>query len=96
MPKLLTIVIAWVVDDVEVVRPRRTDLGERPVTRDIRVAKTAVWLNEGKASDIKKARVYAAANGHYVFTFPTDTSDAREQAARRALNKDRKASTTTK
>ncbi len=45
------IIIAWTDSDIEFVRERRTDLGERPVMRDVIVAKACVWLHNGTADD---------------------------------------------
>jgi hypothetical protein len=69
------IVIAWTDSDSEFVRERRTDLGERPVIREVTVVKTLVWLNEGTAADVVKAHAYADPRGYKVFTYPLDTAD---------------------
>jgi len=69
------IVIAWTDSDAEFVYARRSDLGERPVFRDVTVVKAVVWLNEGTAADVAKAHAYADPRGYKVFTYPLDTAD---------------------
>jgi hypothetical protein len=83
--EMLQIVIAWVVEDIEIVRVRRTDLGEPPVTRQIKVAKTTMWLNEGTAEDVKKAEAYAHPEGYCVYVFAPSVKDARAEAAKLVL-----------
>jgi hypothetical protein len=68
--------IAWTDNDSEFVRERRTDLGERPVIRDVTIVKACVWLNEGTTADVEKARAYADPRGYKVFTYPLDVADA--------------------
>lgn len=70
------IIIAWTDSDSEFVRERRTDLGERPVIRDVTIVKACVWLNEGTAADVEKAHAYADPRGYEVFTYPLDVADA--------------------
>lgn len=70
------IIIAWTDTDVEFVRERRTDMGERPVMRDVTVVKALVWLNEGTAADVLKAHAYADPRGYTVFTYPLNVADA--------------------
>jgi hypothetical protein len=69
------IVIAWTTEEVEFVRARRTDLGERPETRMVKVAHAAMWLNSGTEDDLRKAREYASANGYRAFSYVTDERD---------------------
>ena len=69
------IVLAWLRPDVEVVRARRTDLGERPFTREVMRPEALVWLRHGTEADIPKARGYAATQGYTVFTFPPSEKD---------------------
>lgn len=70
------IIIAWTDSDSEFVHERRTDLGERPVIRDVTIVKACVWLNEGTAADVEKAHAYADPRGYKVFTYPFDVADA--------------------
>lgn len=76
------IVIAWVIDDIEVVRQRRSDLGEKPITRPIKVAKSVTWCIEGLIEELIKAQEFAKMNGYTVYTFPqfTDIDKAHESA----------------
>jgi len=85
-PDPCQIIIAWTDSDAEFVRERRTDLGERPVFRDVTVVKAVVWLNEGTATDVVKAHAYADPRGYKVFTYPLDTADPLG-AARKAMLK---------
>ena len=78
-------VIAWTEEDSVVVKERRSDLGERPLMRSVKVARTALWLNRATPKDVEKARVYAAAEGYHVFTFPPSERDPRGAAARAVL-----------
>jgi hypothetical protein len=70
-----TIVLARLVDDVEVVRQRRTDLGERPVTRAVKRAEALVWLLRGNPDDAEKARAFADREGWRVILYPTSEHD---------------------
>lgn len=84
-----TIVIAWVEDDVRIVRERRADLGERPVTKKVKVAKTCIWLLDGTPDDEAKAQAYAAGESDKairVFTFATTHKDPRGAAAKAAMS----------
>ena len=65
----MQIVIGWTETGIEVVRSRRTDLGERPVTREVTIPKSCMWLNDGTTDDLAKARAYAASEGKRVFTY---------------------------
>jgi len=73
---LATIVVARLVDDVEVIGVARIDLGERHKTRAIKRAEACCWLNEGGPEDVKKARSWAESNGYTVFTFPANEPEA--------------------
>jgi len=81
-----TIVVAWLVDDVEVdvkaTQLRRLDLGERPVLRQVKMAKAAMWRNKGDDADLKKAHEYAAGEGYRVFVYPTTERDPLGRARR--------------
>ncbi len=85
----LKIVIAWLVDEVEVVSSGRRDIGERPTFRDVKVPRAAMWTNKGTEQDVEKARVYAAKEGYQVFVYPTSERDplgrARREIAGRAM-----------
>jgi hypothetical protein len=77
-PKKLTIVIAWVMVEFEVVKARRTDLGEAPVLKQVLVSKAVMWLNRGTEKDLEKAKVYARSQKDQriaVFTYPTTERD---------------------
>lgn len=80
------IILAWTEEHHEVVEARRTDLGEAPRTRPVRVAKTVTWCLSGTEADLTKARQHAAKEGLTVHTFTAATLDeAHDEAARRAL-----------
>jgi hypothetical protein len=84
----VTIVLAWVVPDFEVVRERRRDLGERPEMKEIKVPKAVVWLKSGDDADIEKAKAYASKETEYeiaVFTYPTSEKDPLGKAKREVL-----------
>jgi hypothetical protein len=76
------IVLARLVDDTELVRERRTDLGERPVMRDIKTAQALMWLNRGTAEDIEKAKRYAPTEGYTVLVYETTERDPLGRAKR--------------
>lgn len=66
----MQIVIAWVEETVEWTgEPFRVDIGERPPMRPARLAKAAMWVNDGNAADLAKAERYAAREGYRVLTF---------------------------
>lgn len=74
----MEIVLAWVVEDFEVVRERRRDLGERPELKTIYVPRTVMWLNSGTEADVKKATDYATKEKDHkvlVFTYPKSERD---------------------
>lgn len=82
---LSTIVLAWIVDDVEIVRARRADLGERPITRVVRRPVACVWLRAGGPADVARARTYAATRGEEpttVYVYPLDEEDPIGRAKR--------------
>jgi hypothetical protein len=79
-------VVAWRTTEVEVVRARRTDLGERPITRAVEVGHAAVWLNRATPADVEKARVFAAQEeGRRVFCYPTSERDPLGRARKEVL-----------
>lgn len=65
----MQIVLARVDEDWRVVRARRTDLGERPVMEQVDKPVTIMWLNDGDAADVEKAKAYAETEGYTVFTY---------------------------
>jgi hypothetical protein len=77
---MIQIVIAWTEEEVQIVRSRRTDLGERPVTRSIQSPRACMWLASGTDEDLAKARAWAAREGKIVFTFPATEEDPLGQA----------------
>ena len=78
------IIIAWIEDGAEVIPDpdRRTDLGEAPRLRPVRVAKAARWLNEGLAVDVEAAERYAAREGRMVLCYGMGEEDAMGAARR--------------
>ena len=81
-----TVVIVWTETESEPYGPMaRVDLGERRPTRDITVARAALWAAEGDAESIAKAKTYAGRNGYRVFVCGTDVSDWKEAAKAWAL-----------
>lgn len=71
----LTIVLARVETETEVVRERRTDLGEAPIMREVPRPVACVWLRSGTAADVEKASTFAATEGYIVYTYPTTERD---------------------
>ena len=63
------IVIAWTEEEQEIVRVRRTDLGEAPILRTVLSPRAAMWANKGDRLDLEKAHVYASTNGYRVFVY---------------------------
>lgn len=55
------IVVAWTTTEIEVVQARRADLGEKPITREVKVGRACMWVREGAQADLEKARAWAAA-----------------------------------
>lgn len=79
------VVVAWTTDEVEVAQQRRTDLGERPILRDVKVPHAVMWLRRGGPTDIEKAETYARQEGYRVFTYPTSERDPLGRAKRDVL-----------
>ena len=48
--------IAWTEDEVQIIKARRTDLGERPVTRTVQSPRAGMWLAQATDEDLAKAR----------------------------------------
>ena len=84
----MQIVIAWTEESVEILPGARVDLGERPKTRPVRIAKAAMWVNDGDAEELAKARRYAASQGYDVVTFEgeADPLGAAKAAVLRGAN----------
>ena len=79
------IVLAWIVEDFEVVSERRTDLGERPRLKTVFVPKTVMWLNYGTPQDLEKAVGYAKTQTDHkilVFDYPDSEKDHSERPRR--------------
>lgn len=88
MPRM-TIVLAWLDDDVAIVRQRRADLGERPETRPVKIAKACIWILDGTQDDVAAALAYA---DRYkmdpttrVYTMPVTTVDPQAEGRRLRL-----------
>ncbi len=77
---MIQIVIAWTEEEVQIVRSRRTDLGERPVTRSVQSPRACMWLISGADEDLTRARAWAARENKTVFTFPVSEPDPLGQA----------------
>lgn len=65
----------------------RHDLGERPKMEEVPDPKSLIWLNEGTATDLKKAKAYARQEGYSVFTYPTTERDPLGRAKKDVLVK---------
>jgi hypothetical protein len=82
-PEKFKIVLGWVTTELEVVRARRTDLGELPDLKQVLVPKAVVWVNKGSEKDLEKAHSYAKAQKDrtvLVFTYPKTEKDPLERA----------------
>ena len=82
----MQIVIAWTEDEIQIVSARRTDLGERPVTRTVQSPRACMWVASGTDEDLTKARAWAAREGKTVFTFPATEQDPLGQARIKILS----------
>jgi hypothetical protein len=71
------IIVAKTETQVEVVRQRRIDLGEKPITREVTVGKAAVWKADGTKAEVAKAKLWASkeGDGWMVFTYPITNDD---------------------
>lgn len=79
----LAIMIAWIEEGVEIVRERRRDLGEMPITRPIKIARCAAWLYDGDRADLAKAIAYAKTEpGHVVYSYPATVDNPKKMAMR--------------
>jgi hypothetical protein len=99
--KKVTVVVAWISDDVEVADPQltRIDLGERHKLRDVQVGKAVMWSRAGKEVDVEKAQQwarkeredaahdprYATGHSHRVFVYPSTEKDPLGRARREVL-----------
>jgi hypothetical protein len=82
-----TITITWVESVFEPIPGNyRTDLGERPVMREVKTARSCVWVLEGDLSDLARAQEYAAREGAIVHTFRTSHRDPLGAARAQALS----------
>jgi hypothetical protein len=86
MSERMQIVIAWTEQASEFVAHRRTDLGERPIMREVTIAKACTWLLDGDATDLARAQAYAATNGGSVYTYPVDYENSLADARRMVLS----------
>jgi hypothetical protein len=77
---MIQIVIAWTEEEIQIVKTRRTDLGEQPVTRSVQSPRACMWLASGTDEDLARARAWAARENKTVFTFPTSEPDPLGQA----------------
>ena len=77
---MIQIVIAWTEEEVQIVKTRRTDLGERPVTRSVQSPRACIWLASGTDEDLTRARAWATRENKTVFTFPISEQDPLGQA----------------
>lgn len=93
----IQIVLAWKTIEQRLVRPGRTDLGERSEWTDVETPHAAVWLRRGDASDVEKATVHAATEKYaaiglvgkvHVFTYPTSEEDPLGRARREVMKKE--------
>ncbi len=84
----MIIVVAWLVQDFEVVRHRRADLGERPEMREVSRPAAAVWLLRGTQEDLEKAQKYTTSLDPVatVYQYPTTERDPLGRAKRDVLN----------
>ena len=80
-----TIVIAWTETETVVVQVRRTDLGERPLTREVVVGRSCVWANQGTRSDHLAALKYARREGYSVYSYATTETDPLGRARREVV-----------
>ena len=83
---MIQIVIAWTEEEVQIVRARRTDLGERPVTRSVQSPRACMWLALGTDEDLTRARAWAARENKTVFTFPATEEDPLGQARAKIMS----------
>lgn len=84
----MLIVVAWLVDDVEIVERRRGDLGEQHIMRAVKSPRSVTWLLKGTQEDAERAQLDAdrVGLGGRVFTFPTNKTNA-HAIAERAMTK---------
>lgn len=65
----MQIVIAWLEEDQVIVKRGRTDLGELHKFKTAMRPVACMWLNNGGAADLSKAKSYAAKEGYRVFSY---------------------------
>jgi len=78
--KKLRIVLAKLVDDVEVISAGARDLGEAPTLAAIKRAVAVVWKLSGTETDLEKARKFAAIEGYTVLVYKTSERNPLERA----------------
>jgi len=85
----MLIVVAWLVDDVELVERRRDDLGERHITRAIKSPRSVTWLLKGTQEDAERAQLDAdrVGLGGKVFTFSVNKANAHTIAERAMMKR---------
>ena len=73
------VVVAWMDEEHRAVGfdISRIDLGERPKMEDVLIPRAAIWVADGRAADIDRARAFAAGfgRGAKVFTFLKSEAD---------------------
>jgi hypothetical protein len=83
----MIIMVAWLGEDSEVVRPGRPDIGRPAITRPKPKAHAVVWRLDGKTLDVAAARAYAAGldGGGRVYVYPSDEQEPLARARRERL-----------
>ena len=71
----ICIVLARLVDDIEVISTDGLDLGKRPKTRTVKRPEAMVWLLDGTPADAEKASRFADNTDFVVFTMAATESD---------------------
>ena len=69
----MQIVLARLDDDVEIVKLGRIDIGEPHKFRPIKRPVSLMWLNDGTAEDVAKAKSFATKNGYAVLCYEQTT-----------------------
>jgi hypothetical protein len=80
--KMIQIVLAKVNIDhqVDQSKLRRTDMGERPIMKQVDKPVSMMWLNRGTQADVQGAQAYARTEGYTVFTYDTSEHDPLRRA----------------
>lgn len=82
MASKVQVVLAKLVDDVEVVSAAGVDLGRRAKTREIKRAVAMTWASKADAASVERARAWASSEGYTVFIYSTAERDPLERAKR--------------